>query len=163
MKRMKKLVLMLLLAATSLAAVPAYAQEPDGEFRDFCMDYLREEGYVPRLDEDGDIAFKVEGIEYYLITPAVDTDILQLAWFGWDFDDDAEKTRAFVAANAVNASVKIGKLYVLESRMGLDVYQFVSSTRDVRVFFPRMLQFMRNTLSRFRERMNELEKEMQTD
>jgi hypothetical protein len=156
MKRMKKLVFMLLFAATSLAAVPTCAQEQDVKFRDFCMNYLREEGYVPRVDEDGDIAFKVEGVEYYLITPTGNADILQLTWFGWEFDDEAEKGRAYFAANTVNASMKIGKLYVMENRMGLDVYQLIGSHDDVKIFFPKMLRLIRIALSRFHDQMSEL-------
>lgn len=30
-------------------------------------DFLREEGYVPQIDKDGDIVFKVEGGTYLII------------------------------------------------------------------------------------------------
>jgi len=38
------------------------------------MEYLRQEGYMPSIDDDGDIIFKVAGNSYFII---IDENALQ--------------------------------------------------------------------------------------
>ena len=62
---MKKL-LSLLLFVCSLTTLSAQQLTVEGVRQD-AMTYLREEGYVPKLDEDGDLYVKLQGYTYSLL------------------------------------------------------------------------------------------------
>lgn len=43
--------------------------------------FLKEEGYMPEIDSDGDIAFKIEGTRYYVSISATDENPMYLSFF----------------------------------------------------------------------------------
>lgn len=59
---MKKLTLLLLMLFCAAGTLRAQNVKSD------VMSYLRNEGYAPSYDEDGDVMFKVQGYTYYAIT-----------------------------------------------------------------------------------------------
>ena len=56
------------------------------------MDYLREEGYMPSIDEDGDILFKVAGDSYYIIIDEDDLQFFQIYGFKFGFGSIANRS-----------------------------------------------------------------------
>ena len=63
---MKKFTLTLLLIFGTVSAL--FAQQ---SVREDIFAFLKREGYVPTFDEDRDILFKVQGINYYAIIKEV--------------------------------------------------------------------------------------------
>lgn len=59
---MKKLTLLLLMLFCAAGTLRAQNVKSD------VMSYLRNEGYAPSYDEDGDVMFKVQGYTYYAFT-----------------------------------------------------------------------------------------------
>ena len=62
---MKKLVLTLLLVFSGICALQAQ------NYQSSIMSFLREEGYSPSYDDDGDLQFRVQGNIYYVIVREV--------------------------------------------------------------------------------------------
>ena len=58
---MKKFALVLLMSFCACCALQAQDTKSD------LMSYLRNEGYAPSYDSDGDIVFKIEGSAYYAL------------------------------------------------------------------------------------------------
>ena len=58
---MKKFALVLLMSFCACCALQAQDTKSD------LMSYLRNEGYAPSYDSDGDIVFKIEGYAYYAL------------------------------------------------------------------------------------------------
>ncbi|MDR0687079.1 MAG: hypothetical protein LBF55_00135 [Prevotellaceae bacterium] len=136
---------------------PLHAQLTKSKLSSACMDYLREQGYVPTLTEVGNnISFKAEGNTFVLQLSEEDPECLILALYGWEFDDSNEKAKAYVAANKVNWDKKMGRAAVVEEDNGMyfDTWNLIRSTDDVKFYFPRMLSTVKSLVSSFRAEMN---------
>jgi len=57
---------LIILVTLLLTAMGAGAKDRQKEVKRTIMEYLRNEGYVPTIDSDGDIAFKVTGSQFYI-------------------------------------------------------------------------------------------------
>ena len=77
------------------------------------LDWLAGEGFRARLDDDGDIHFRHEGRDVYVILEADDLSYLRLLVPGlWKCDDEAEFRTALAVANELNDDVKVAKVVV---------------------------------------------------
>ncbi len=71
------------------------------------MNYLKVEGYVPKLDTDGDIAFKVSGTSHYIrIYDGNDNGFCYLELFCLYNKENATLDRVAYTANNTNQSYK---------------------------------------------------------
>ncbi|ANH72982.1 MULTISPECIES: T3SS (YopN, CesT) and YbjN peptide-binding chaperone 1 [Ralstonia] len=76
------------------------------------LDYLRTEGYPAELDEDGDIRFKSEGMNYALCFDNDDPDFAKLILPSvWSIDSELEMQQALVALDEVNRRMKLVKAH----------------------------------------------------
>lgn len=118
------------------------------------FDYLKEEGFVPHLDNDGDIVFKVEGISYLLFQAEDDPEYFRLTLpFFWQIESPAERQRVMAAATTVNAEVKVVKIYVVDDHAWAGVEMLIDPIENFRQVFPRCLRLLRHGVSRFTEIM----------
>lgn len=116
--------------------------------------YLQAEGYVPRIDEDGDVVFKAEGVTYILFGAEDDPDYFRLAVPNfWRIGDDDERLRVLVAAAAITAQMKVAKVQVLRDSVWVSVEMFVSPIENFTRVFPRSLRMLQATMREFREAM----------
>lgn len=86
---MKRICIVLL--AVLASGIQAFAQqlnESQKKLRSDIILFLKEEGYVPEIDSDGDVGFKKEGIQYYVMIDGRDTAplYLSIALF-YNYDD----------------------------------------------------------------------------
>jgi hypothetical protein len=118
-------------------------------------EFLKEEGYVPHYDSDGDIVFKAEGLSYLLFAAEDDPAYFRLALpFFWEIESPAERQRVLAAAAVVNAEVKVVKLYVVEDHAWASVEMLVDPPENFKLVFPRCLRLLRHGVQRFSEIMN---------
>lgn len=74
------------------------------------LDFLGSEGFPARLDADGDIAFKCEGLAYVLCFDGDDPPYGKLVVPNvWAIEDGAELQRALLALDTVNRKMKVVK------------------------------------------------------
>ena len=80
-----------------------------------CLNYLREEGYCPTIDDDGDIKLKVQGLTMYIRTSDTDDEFLKV-WlpFIWSIENDNERAKLHWVANKLNREYKCGKIYLTD-------------------------------------------------
>ena len=58
------------------------------------FNYLKEEGFLPRVDDDGDVVFKREGGTYFLKADEEDKQYFQLVFPAfWKLEDPGEDTQ----------------------------------------------------------------------
>jgi hypothetical protein len=95
-------------------AFPASAQEnvewTKNSLQNTYMQFLREEGYLPSVDDDGDILFKVSGSNYFIIIDENDPLFFRIytgVSLGSFLPEDA-----LAAANYTNMHSKIAKIYI---------------------------------------------------
>jgi len=72
------------------------------------MDYLRQEGYMPSVDVDGDIKFKVAGDSYFIIIDENDLQFFQV-YRGFSLGAISQE-KALNAANYSNRHSKVVKI-----------------------------------------------------
>lgn len=90
-------------------------------------DYLGLEGFRPRFDGDGDIAFEYEGVPMMLLFDARDAENIRVTT-GLDRPQtEAELDRACAAACAVTQSFKFVKIIVLKTGVVLASVEMIAA------------------------------------
>lgn len=124
-----------------------------------CMDYLRNEGYVPRIDEDGDVVFKYEGKFFVVTTDNNDPQFLRVVMPNfWVVESEQEKRLAMEVANQVNERIKVSKVVVKRNNhVWAMAEQFIDSTPDLEDFFNRTIRVLKGAADEFAQRMVQLQ------
>jgi hypothetical protein len=105
---------------TSLPSFPP--PEDEHPLRGRVLDALIDEGYGPSIDEDGDVAVRVQ--EQMLFVRCLDTVPPMMRVFGqWLLDDSVEgdELTRLRAANAVTGALNLVKVTVHEDRLAIAV------------------------------------------
>jgi hypothetical protein len=108
-------------------------------------DYLKSEGYSPSVDEDGDVAFKYEGGNYYILVDENDLECFQILFPGfWEIESRAERTDAAIAASVVNRTTKVVKVWLTPDNDDVSISGevFLKSPADFSGIFKRLLSAM---------------------
>lgn len=120
------------------------------------IEYLREEGYVPKLDEDGDIVFKCEGRTYYVILDGNDEQFFRLVFPNfWSIGDEDERARVMSAAQAATAKTKVAKIFPVKDDTWASVELFLPSAEAFNAVFSRSMSALRAAVQTFREVISE--------
>jgi len=123
--------------------------------QDMYTQFLREEGYLPSIDEDGDILFKVSGNNYFIIIDENDIQFFRI-YRGVSLGSFSPQT-ALAVANNLNIVSKIAKVYIStdERSAAINTELLLSDPRDFRPVLSRALSLMmfaeNNFFSRLRD------------
>jgi len=109
------------------------------------MAHLREEGYTPSIDDDGDITFKREGLTYFIIIDSDDPTLFFLLLPSIKYlNSDDERRRAANAISAINRGVKVAKAFItsLQDRawVTISVEVFLENPDHFAVIFGRLMR-----------------------
>lgn len=116
--------------------------------------YLSEEGYSPRIDSDGDITFKREGLTFCLFAAENDQEFFRLALPNiYPIDSEDERRRVIAAANAATGAVKVGKVFTVGDNVWVSVEMLVDPIENFSKVFSRSLAIIAACVQRFREGM----------
>ncbi|MGE5559494.1 MAG: hypothetical protein ACM3XN_00350 [Chloroflexota bacterium] len=114
--------------------------------------YLQQEGYMPKIDEDGDVVFKAEGLTYVLFAAEDDEEYFRLAIPNfWSIEDDEERLRVLNAAATVTAQMKVAKVQVIRDNVWASVEMLIDPIENFSKVFPRALRILQATIREFRE------------
>jgi hypothetical protein len=125
----------------------------------FYMDFLKEEGYVPKIDDDdddGDITFKFEGDRYFIPVDEKDLKYFRMyAVWKWECKDDGERTKLFKAASDTNLELKlvktsIGGEYGKETVITI-IETLLNNEEDFKVNLSRWLAALKEAIDTFGE------------
>ena len=123
---------------------------------EFYRDYLNEEGYRPSIDEDGDVAFKFEGGNYFISIYEDDEEYFQLVYpFFWEIENDEERERAIAACIETTRGQKSVKVFMVKDNNDVSAATeaFFAAKEDVKRIFPRYLHSIQSGIAAFREIM----------
>ena len=138
----------------------AYAQESEAQLQEMYVSYLKEQGYQPSVDSDGDVIFRAEGVTLYIDVDEKDLQSFRIVRANfWKIESPEEKAKAYEAANAVNRKLKVAKIYVnsKEDRVWADANIYIAKPEDFKPHFPRMVQVLMMGASDFRTVMRQQE------
>ena len=119
--------------------------------RDLVVDFLREEGFCPQVDEDGDVLFKCEGRLYLYYGNEEDNDFFQLAMPGvFDVTED-NREMVLEACNDVTRRVKAAKCMVIDQQaeVWLMCEMFLDHTPNIEDILPRAIVILRAAQQEF--------------
>jgi len=135
----------LLLAGLMLAmCASAYAQKSFNDeqlrLRGNIERFLREEGYMPEIDSDGDIKFKREGTSYYVIIDARDTSPMYLSLSAY-FSYGEKYNRSVLSANLADFNLKKGvKLVLFDDSYCLQAQMYLVNADSFNYVFYKLLK-----------------------
>jgi len=152
------------LASTTTSTVPMPAETvwTRDALQNMYMQYLREEGYLPSLDDQNDILFKVSGNNYYIILRDDDYDIQNNLLFfriytGVSIGDFLPEN-ALAAANYINMKSKVAKVYLSsdERSIAINAELLLPNPQDFKTVLARALSLMRFAENRFFLKLEEI-------
>ena len=116
--------------------------------------YLSEEGYAPRVDEDGDLIFKFEESTYMILFDEQDEQFYRIIYPNfWSIDNDSERIKAVKACEAVTGKIKVAKVFTVKNNIWASVELFMGSPEQLILVFKRSLNALRTSVQNFREVM----------
>jgi hypothetical protein len=133
---------MVMFCVLMLMVLPLGAQDmSEQDLQNMYVSYLREEGYSPWIDDDGDVGFEKNDLNFYIIVNEGDLEFFQLLFPGiYSVDTPQERQRAAAAISVVNRKRKVAKVYMntSETRVTVSAEVFVRNPGDFRGTFTRM-------------------------
>ncbi|WP_199188341.1 hypothetical protein [Deinococcus arcticus] len=118
------------------------------------LNFLTDEGFRPKLDDDGDVHFKYEGGTYFVLTAGNDPTHLALLYpFFWPLEDAAERARALEAAMHAQRQVRVGRILVLEHDVSANVSAYLPDEQSFRAVLLRSLEGLKYLVLKFQEHM----------
>ena len=118
--------------------------------------FLAEEGYVPRIDGDGDVAFKFEGGSYVIIVDEKDDQFFRLVFPGfWSIESDEERARVEKAALEATAQTKVAKVFPVRDDTWATIELFCTPVEAFKPVFKRSIAALKSAVDTFRRRMHE--------
>ena len=124
------------------------------------MDTLAEEGFRPKIDDDGDIVFKAEGRTLYIRMYPDDPEYLQLVLPNfWKIESEEEHLCATIAANHSTRVTKVAKVFVTKNNTCASIEVFLPVPELFAKILNRSVAALRNGAEHFVEKMRELEHE----
>ena len=118
--------------------------------------YLKEEGFAPNVDGDGDVAFKFEGGTYYILTNESDPRYFAMVFPNfWSIENGEELRKAYTAANDVSRETKVVKVHVngKQTNVNASVEVYVDEPTGFRPFMKRALAVLQYAVGQFRAKM----------
>jgi hypothetical protein len=133
--------------------------EEDMDFKDlqqFYINFMKEEGFVTKIDEQGDIAFKYQGDDFFLGLEEDDETFFRLGWLSaWGSESDEEKLLLLIAASKTNAEMKFTKTFILNEDVIFVTTDMLVDIKNFKVDIKRLLDAIVSTVETFKGFMTE--------
>ncbi len=135
-----------LVAFLSLAGLDASAKsQRETNFTNQVLNFLKEEGYMPSLDSDGDVKFKSQGDTYFVVASDYD-DGCYVKVMGIMGAEDVNVRAVLEACNATVAEYKFVRCYYNSSSQAI-VYEcagFFTGIQQFKEIFADYLNILRS-------------------
>ncbi len=113
-------------------------------------DYMDAEGYRSRIDQDGDLEFKLDGFTYFIIVQEDDPEYFRIALPNiWPIESEQERLEVFAAANKATADTKVCKVFAMEDNVWISVELFVPDQDAAKAVFRRSLSTIKTAMDEF--------------
>ena len=106
------------------------------------FNYLKEEGFLPAIDEDNDIKFKYQMLTFYFMNNDDDERYFRLALPNiYDVTDD-NRYAVLEAINTVNKGYKVAKVVIMRNTVWIVTEILMDTSPELKDFMPRLLEIM---------------------
>lgn len=117
-------------------------------------EFLADSGYAPKIDEDGDIVFRYEGMTFFIQVDDDEEFFRVLCPNFWKIESDDERNRVAQAACQVNARIKVAKVWPHRDDTWASVEMYCSPPDVLLPVFVRSLDTLRGIIREFRQEMH---------
>jgi hypothetical protein len=134
-----------LLVLLCLLAFDLNAQSSKGALQQMYLSYLREEGYQPDIDSDGDIRFKAEGRTLYIYVYENDPNFFRMIYpYFWSIESEEEMRKVAEIASYITRTTKVVRVYMERDNKdtSIDVAILVEKPEDFKKHFSRLLSII---------------------
>ena len=135
------------------------------DVRNLYLECLREEGYVPKLDEEGDITFKKEGQRFYVAIKESDLAYINLSTHGTYNDLLRDRNHAFEVINDIQFKYKAVKMLLFdgdEMSILFKIENFLESPVQFQNVLLRSLNLLFHVMTRFEKLVTEFDATLQS-
>jgi hypothetical protein len=120
----------------------------------FYEDFLREQGFAPTTDLDGDIVFEFEERTLFISVQEKDPNYFRMVLPNfWEIRDDNELIQALLIANDLNRKMKVATVIITEQFVSASAELFIQNDPQLGDFFPRLLRALVQASVHFAEQM----------
>ncbi len=127
------------------------------KLHELLLDFLQEEGYRPQVDpEDGEIAFKCEGLTYSYFPDENDDQYFRLMLPAiYDVTED-NRYEVLDAIDKTNFNIKVIKLYIVHDRSVWAALEILmDTTPEMSDIVPRAIALLRHARADFYKNLEE--------
>lgn len=122
----------------------------EAQLQNMYMEFLTEEGYLPEIDDDGDIRFKYEGRTYFIIVNETDQTFFQILLPNiYSIENEEKRAEVLAAADHANALSKVAKVHTVGDNTYVSVELLVATPEDFKKLFKRSMSLMTNGMNNF--------------
>lgn len=116
--------------------------------------HLAAEGYLPKIDGDGDIVFRHEGRTHVIVLDQDDPTFFRIVFPNfWSIDDDAERARAMHAAHEATCNAKVAKVFLVDDNVWATIELFTSTPGEPMRVFARSMSALQAAVQIFAREM----------
>ncbi|HOI00363.1 MAG TPA: hypothetical protein PLE85_07430 [Bacteroidales bacterium] len=120
------------------------------------VNFLKDEGYKPEVDDDGDVKFKREGRTYFILVQETDMEFFTIILPNiWEIESEEERAKVIVACDASNAKTKVTKVYSFKDNVWVTVELFIRQPEDFKGVFARAMNAIDSGAGNFVSKMRE--------
>ena len=118
------------------------------------VEYLRNEGYRPTVEEFG-ATFRAEGSNYVYFRNENDNEFMQLCLPGiYDIENENERLRVLKAMDAANSTAKVVKCSTVNNSVWVFFEILLDGSPELEDIVPRALAMLKNGQNEFYNAMN---------
>lgn len=112
--------------------------------------YLAAEGYPAQVDGDGDVTFKYEGGNYYIMVDETDEEFFRIVYPNfWPIEDESERAKVKEASGVATAQTKVAKVFPVNDNTWASSEIFCSPPEAFKSVFRRSLLALRAAVQAF--------------
>lgn len=115
--------------------------------RSSLFNFLKEEGFMPEIDSDGDIKFKYEGLVHYFTISKIDKNPLYIVLFrSFNYPDDFDAQTLTMATKELNLYKGV-KVICFDNSFRIGAEMFVRDSEAVKSVFYKLLEIIGDVTS----------------
>lgn len=145
---MKKTLFVLLCLTLIIGRVSAKSLNSDQlELRQNIVSFLKEEGFMPEIDSDGDVRFKCEGTSYYVIIDEDNITPMYLTlYLGYNYTEKRNKSYIESIVSEIN-KYKGLKIIISERSYSLRIEMFLVNAEHFRYTFYKHMDILKQAMT----------------
>ena len=131
------------------------------EIKQKYMEFLKDEGLTPIIDNEGDIIFELENRKYLIDIDEKDLYYIRMVCHGGlKGMDENDMLKLFKAASETNSEIKMVKVIIINTESAVfSIESLLNDINDFKVFFNRWLMQVRDAFSIFHKYLDKEFKE----